>query len=1008
MEFNQKQQLLKKLNPAQKKAVTYINGPLLILAGAGTGKTTVITKKIAWLIEQKLAQPEEILALTFTEKAAQEMEQRVDELLPYGIFDMWISTFHSFADRILKNHALDIGLSPDYQLLDTTQTWLLLRQKLYQLDLDYYRPKSNPSKFIHALIKLFSRLKDENITPKQYLNYAENLIANQDNQMSDKAAKLELKRIKETADCYFQYQQILLKNNFIDFGDLIFYTNKLFVQRKNILKKYQKQFKFILIDEFQDTNLAQYKLIKSLSSNNQNKNLTVVGDDDQSIFKFRGASISNILNFKRDYPKSKEVVLTKNYRSGQKILNLAYNFIQKNNPDRLEYQLNHPNKYYTNSKNIKPKKITKKLISQKPWPGTIVFLPAQNESTEVDQVLKKIELLLKKPTVNYNDFAILVRANSAADPFVQALENKQMPYIYLASSGLYNQPIIINLLSYVRILEDLADSISLRHVLKLPNINIKPDDLLKLNYWRRKKTWTLHETVNNIRQLPDLSEQSIKKIEKLNKLLKKHRILLKKRGAFEIFLQIIKDLNIREYLLVLEQKYPQKALQEISFVNQFLQKIKEYQKIYQDKSLTAFLEYIKLETEAGSSGNINQDLTQEGPEAIKILTVHSAKGLEFKYVFIVNLVDQRFPANHRLEPIEIPTDLIKKQEILPQGDAHLQEERRLFYVAITRAKKGVFLTGALNYGGKREKKPSRFLLEANILKNKEDFKPKKITKQIIKQYTPLKNQDKKQNFPLPTKFSYSQITAFQKCPLQYKFQFILKIPQDKGRHSFSFGRSMHNTLYELFIQIKQLQNQKQINLFKENLIAKKSINIPLKKIYQIYQENWQDEWYEDPKQKKKYYQDGKKILKEFHQKYNQKWPTVLHLEKDFTINIDTFIIKGRIDRIDKITDNKVEIVDYKTSEFKKHLSKQDRLQLFIYQIALENTNLQVEKLHFYYLNEQKQGAVSFLGKKQEIIETKQEIKKIIQQIQKSEFKPNPNKFNCQCCDFKDICPHSAI
>ena len=300
--------ILEDLNPEQRKAVTFDNGPFLIIAGAGTGKTTVITKRVAWLILSKKAKLEEILAVTFTEKAAGEMEERVDRLLPMGYLELWISTFHSFGERILKNHALEIGLPDDFKLLNQTEQNFLIRQNFDKFNLDYYRPLGNPTKFISALVKHFSRTKDEEIWPEQYLEFASELKQNLDNMLSGetgvKNSKFETRnpkqiqntkykiqnkektpqevsRLEEIANAYHTYQQLLLENNALDFGDLINYTLKLFRQRPHILEKYRQQFKYILVDEFQDTNWAQYELIKLLAA--PKNNLTVCADDDQCL-----------------------------------------------------------------------------------------------------------------------------------------------------------------------------------------------------------------------------------------------------------------------------------------------------------------------------------------------------------------------------------------------------------------------------------------------------------------------------------------------------------------------------------------------------------------------------------------------------------------------------------------------------------------------------------------------------------------------------------------------------
>ncbi|HQB51009.1 MAG TPA: UvrD-helicase domain-containing protein, partial [bacterium] len=266
---------LAELNSAQRQAVEHGTGPLLIIAGAGTGKTTVLVNRLLHLIMSGQAKPEQILLTTFTDKAASEMEERADRLLPYGYTDLWIQTFHSLGERLLRQHGLDIGLPTDFKLLNDTGQWILLRKNLDLLQLKYYRPLGNETKFLRDLIKHFSHLKDENIEPADYLEYVEGLEV----VSSDEAQVMEIERLKELAQAYQVYNQLLLDNSYLDFGDLIRYTLKLFRQRPNILAQYRQQFRFVLVDEFQDTNWAQYELIKLLSA--PDNNLTVVGDDDQ-------------------------------------------------------------------------------------------------------------------------------------------------------------------------------------------------------------------------------------------------------------------------------------------------------------------------------------------------------------------------------------------------------------------------------------------------------------------------------------------------------------------------------------------------------------------------------------------------------------------------------------------------------------------------------------------------------------------------------------------------------
>src|SRR3990172_11246026 len=297
----------KKLNKEQLAAIKHKGGPLLIIAGAGTGKTTVITERTKYLILSKKTKPEEVLALTFTEKAAREMEERVDIAMPYGYTQMWISTFHSFCDRILRREALHIGLDPSYKLASEAEITQLIRNNLFKFDLNYFRPLGNPTKFIGGMLQHFSRLQDEDISPREYLEWVGKHKKGLDRE--------EYAKYMELAKANKKYDELKVKEGLMDFGDLIVKTLQLFRQRPNVLKQYQGQFKHVLVDEFQDTNVAQYELLKLLIPPKNNGNLTVVGDDSQSVYKFRGAAISNILNFKKDYKKAKTIVLTKNYRS---------------------------------------------------------------------------------------------------------------------------------------------------------------------------------------------------------------------------------------------------------------------------------------------------------------------------------------------------------------------------------------------------------------------------------------------------------------------------------------------------------------------------------------------------------------------------------------------------------------------------------------------------------------------------------------------------------------------
>jgi len=984
------QSFLSNLNPEQKEAVCHKTGPLLIVAGAGTGKTTVITRRIAYLIDQKWACPEEILAVTFTEKAAEEMENRVDQLMPYGYSDIWISTFHGLGQRILKEHGLDIGLPNDFKLLNTTDQWILMRENLEKFDLNYYRPLGNPTKFIQALIQHFSRLKDELISPEEYLDYAENGKLNQGAALEKRdRVEVEGERILEVARAYHTYNQLLLANNALDFGDLINYALKLLEARPSVLSEYQNRFKYILVDEFQDTNYAQYALVKLLAK--PENNLTVTGDDDQSIYKFRGASVSNILEFKKDYPNSAEIFITKNYRSGQKILDLSYEFIKLNNPERLEVKLGG--------------KVSKKLVSRVGNEGVINHSHYSDQRGEVAGVIKKIfELREQDPKLNWNDFAILPRTNDLSEIFAEGLKDAGVPYVWAASRGLYRKPIIMDVLSYFNLLDNYHESASLYRVLNLPIFKIKIADSVELNYWANRRGRSLYKILE-IADTLKISEQSKSEIRKILGLIQKHSQIARKGAIANVFFGFMEDSG---YLKYLGKKDDQETRDNIFYLNQFAKKIKQFETATTTRArLADFVKRIEMEQEAGDEGALDLDL-EAGPEAVKIMTIHKAKGLEFSYVFIVGMVDKRFPSINFRDPIQIPDSLVK--EILPGGDVHLQEERRLFYVACTRAKQGLFFTSAEDYGGARRKKLSRFLIESGMeqkpeteaVKIKENGLADMRAQHIVGAgLVPARNVSLAEVYKLPRHFSFSQYVSFLKCPLQYKFQFAIRIPK-RGNYPFSFGQTMHKVMYDLFSRLGRTEKVRQADLF----------GFPVQKISwdelkTIFENAWIDDWYPDEKTQDKYRRQGLKQLKEFYKKHEGHWPKVWGIEKAFRLKIGEDILIGRIDRIDEV-EGGAEIIDYKTGSARElqRLPRENKEQLLLYQLALREVfKLEPKNLSFYYFENNQ--AISFLGKDKDLEKLKNKISATIARIKASDFTAAPG-FQCRYCDFKEICEYRKI
>lgn len=991
---------LSNLNPEQKEAVIHKEGPLMIVAGAGTGKTTVLTNRVAWIIEQGLAKPDEILCLTFTDKAAGEMEERIDKLLPYGYVDLWVMTFHAFCERILRHHGLEIGLSSDSRLLDSTAQWMLMHDEFSQFELDHYKPAGSPTKFISALLTHFSRAKDEGIDPQAYKEYVDGLTDDIDSKSCQDFAlsikynpkkqdnldtlwKEERFRRAEIAQAYATYQQLLADKGAFDFGDLILYVRKLFSQRSQILERYANQFKYILVDEFQDTNWAQYDLIKQLAKNHSN--ITVVGDDDQSIYKFRGASLSNILGFHSDFPKAKQVVLTQNYRSTQNILDLSYKFIQHNNPHRLEYSLQNDQELVEEAKEKQVdlqqfSQINKELTAFRKEDGIIEHLHYETLQQEAMAVVNKmIDLREKNSELNWGDFAILVRANASAEPFIQGLTLAEIPYQFMASQGLFNQPAILDVISYFKLLDNYAESTALYRMLILPTVDLDNEDLMKLLHYAKKEGVSLREAMK-IPETIGISEQSSITCRDILKKIDTHSHEARTSRVSEIAMQFIDSFGLKQYF---EQLDEQKQTEVYGLLNHFWKFMQQFESEAQVPTVKHFLEYIDLALSAGDTGTLPQD-AQLGPDTVKIMTIHASKGLEFEHVFVTNMVDRRFPTSERKDPIELPEELV--QEVTPGENPHLEEERRLCYVALTRARTGLYLTSARDYGGARPKKLSRFLLEMGYEKE-EPIQMKNTVSfgdSFVQSFEAQKSKTIDYTKYLPTRYSFSQLKAFQTCPWQYRYAHILRIPV-RGSFQASFGTSLHNAL-ERFYRMKKDQPDQEIT--EDELLT-------------LFDEEWIEQWYKSPAHKQEMKEKGQQFLRDYYQTHKDNWPDVVEVEQSFFLKVGGYTIKGKIDRIDKLEDGTLRLVDYKSSKKKKSVEKD---QLYIYQLAVQSVlQKEVGELMFYYLDGQED--ISFLGKEKDMEKIENKLVKTIEEIQSSDFAPKPSSISCKHCDYKDICQY---
>ena len=1323
--------ILEGLNEEQKKAVTHGEGPLLIVAGAGTGKTQVITRRIAYLIATKRARPEEILALTFTDKAALEMEERVDVLVPYGYTDFWICTFHAFGDRVLKENALEIGLSPDFQVLSVPEQVIFFREHLFEFPLSYYRPLGNPTRHIQAILTFISRAKDEDVTPEDYLSYVKRLEKKVRENPEDKELEEMFLKEREIALTYKKYQELLAREGKIDFGDQIVLTLKLFREHPLILKRYQRRFRYILIDEFQDTNYSQFQLVKLLAK--EHRNITVVGDDDQclppgtlvkvrggekkieeirpgeevvtavgkgyttysrvlkvfkkkkktrfltfhtengykvevtdnhklfcfippvpseknlyyvylmwrqdlgwrigttndlaaslrlersadrivalrcfnsereakyfetlcslkygiptvcfmkrdglhicdellkklyreldidkgvralandlrvdldahhfsldsinrgdktrvkihlemcyrknsfkssrdeplknpsvlhrvflqtsnekiieklksakvpvtrakkgirvritsskleeagaiaeylrrvtsgiveskfslgtlnvqhkpalvipasnvlvgfylpvlknskviydkvvkineqvkeeivydlevdrthnfvangvvvhnSIYKFRGAAISNILGFLDTYPDAHQIVLTRNYRSPQQILDCAYRLIQYNNPDRLEFK----------------NKINKRLVTIKKDVGRVRFLHYDSVLSEAEGVAKLIKEKVEREDYRWSDFAILVRANDDAEPFLHALNMVGIPWRFSGNEGLYNQEEIRLLICFLKALVNPEDSVSLYYLAASEIYQMPLKDLTLCMNCAFRKNRSLFYVFSHLEELSDLNQElspeSKATVQRLLGELEDYLNKSVKLSTGEILYQFITRTG---FLSRLTRNPSARNERKIRNIARFFELVQNSARVLKDDRAMQFVRYLDLLIQAGDNPAVAE--AELETDAVNVLTIHKAKGLEFPVVIMVSLINQRFPSPFRREAIPLPDELIR--DILPSGDFHRQEERRLFYVGLTRAQKELYLTSAEDYGGKKLRKVSPFVLETLDLSPRDISIHRCSALEIIQRNAPSR-EEKASYRKIPSEevitLSHFQIDDYLTCPLKYKYIHILRVPILQ-HHAVVYGKALHDAIQKYY---RYKMQGKKLSL--EELIA-------------CFENSWINEGFISREHEEKRLEEGRATLCGFYRRAEEEKILPTYIEKEFNFVLGKDRITGRWDRVDIVGD-KVSIIDYKSSQIKdkKKADKRAResLQLAIYALAYQRIFGKIPdsvKLHFL-----ETGIVGETRLDEKALKiTIDKIKQASKGIREGIFDPQPSYISCRFCPYQSICP----
>ncbi|QUH28160.1 DNA helicase PcrA [Vallitalea guaymasensis] len=628
------------LNKEQKKAVLHTEGPLLILAGAGSGKTRVLTHRIAYLIEEKKVAPWNILAITFTNKAAKEMRERVDNLVGSGSEDIWVSTFHSTCVKILRRHIDKIGYDRYFTIYDTDDQKKLIRDCMKQLNVDPKQFKEN------SILSSISSAKDKLLTPKKFEKQAYEY------------------RDQVVSKVYTMYQDRLKKNNALDFDDLLVKTVEVFRLCPDVLSYYQDKFKYIMVDEYQDTNHVQYIFVGLLAS--RYKNLCVVGDDDQSIYRFRGADISNILDFEKDFRNAEVIKLEQNYRSSKNILEAA-NQVISNNYGRKNKTL------YTDNES-----------------GDLInYRCLQNEQAEAEFMAGEIIKGIESEGRDFKDYAILYRTNAQSRVIEERFILNNIPYKIVGGTSFYQRKEIKDILAYLKTINNSTDDIAVKRIINVPRRGIGTTTINKVENYAYNNDVNFFDALCEVSQIPNMTRSS-KKVEAFTHFIRTLRVEMATMSLVDLTNEVIERTG---YVKELEAEGTDEAHGRIDNIGELISKLTEYENNEEEPTLNGFLEEVAL---IADIDNYNEETN-----VVVLMTMHSAKGLEFPCVFISGMEDGLFPSY---------------MSISSGQQEDIEEERRLCYVGITRAKQKLYLLGAnsrMIRGMTQYNQVSRFIREIN-------------------------------------------------------------------------------------------------------------------------------------------------------------------------------------------------------------------------------------------------------------------------------------------------------
>lgn len=1009
------------LNPAQQEAVEG-TGVQLVLAGPGSGKTRVITEKILHLIEHGV-RPENILALTFSDKAAQEMVERLEKRT--GTSELTVSTFHAFALSVLEDNVLDSGLSFSVGIISRANQLVWGLGHIDEFGFAHIEVGNNAVGVIESIIDGISTFRDELISPDDLEAY----LAQKDRRDLPDDEREYLDKLADLLCVYRAYEQYKRAENLLDYDDMIHETVRLFEKKPYILRRYRKRFTHILVDEFQDTNFAQLQMVKQLAGSQ----LCVVGDDDQTIYRFRGAYLTNMQDYRKHFASCAEVVLDRNYRSTERILNLALRLME-HAPNRKE----------------------KPLTTQNP-PGELVTVAeCATEQSEVQYVIGEIQSLVGKTfhshagnefrTLRYSDIAVICRRRMEGAKFSAALRKNGIPVEFVGEADFFSEPVIRDIMAYLRAVENpLQAGIPLNRIMK---INGVPETVVqKINTAARKMAWGTegNDGVFEIMQkaagtVPGHAHHVADITATLMQLIGQ-----KDRATLSEFVHGL----VRDTTGLYRRALSEESGQDLLMLNTFTQITQDYEAIVRNGTLADFIAYLELLS--GVSVEVGE---REDRDAVRVLTVHKSKGREYPVVFVVDLVKDKFPLAYRAKPFFVPNDLSKG---LKTGDDEkglfLQEERRLLYVAMTRAQEKLYLVLARRYGERKtDAKPSQFLFEMDypqsplmvitavehseekgteapdspvealrrniqdqaILAVEQMHLPTAVRRIVELEKVRLLESGKSPDtfdpsnfFSVPTDdaallaafeqrpvpligsdhhFSASAMKKYQDCPLCYKFRYVLQVPT-LAKTYFSMGMAVHSVIEHLSNrQLDEVPSTRELALA-------------------LLDSCWSSEAYASRSHEQEDRAKAEAMLDTFLAWQATNPNTIIGSEKKFQFHLDGRPVRGFIDRVEQTPEGGYVVIDFKTGSKPSSITKnsiREDIQMNLYCLAVRELygTLPV-RASLYYIKENK--TVDYFPTGESVGAFENTAKEIIRAICSERFDPASSYQNCRFCDYGDLC-----